>query len=292
MPGVGEAAKNKFGTLNQRKVLKISGQKKATDLKVLLTAAPKDLVKSYINIFHRAKLNLLTLDTAAFALIRSLVGNDPSALLMVDVGAVVTNIMVVVGGIPVLNRSTQVGGLTVTKAIASQLNISLDQAEQFKYDVGLGLNQTADPVPKIVETILTPLVDELKYTLANYQSQGRRPIEKVILTGVVREIEYGLESQKIRIGEVQVTTQRYPEYAYGDQLKIEGMLKKIPDDRQGYFSKEDIFALMLDAPTRLLKAHLNLIIANSIHIPLILYSTIMLVDNGVYGKMFVQEFTD
>ena len=68
--------------------------------------------------------------------------------------------------------------------------------------------------------------------------------EKVILTGVVREIEYGLESQKIRVGEVQVTTQRYPEYAYGDQLKIEGMLKKIPDDRRGYFSKEDIFALM------------------------------------------------
>src|SRR3989338_9882779 len=66
--------------------------------------------------------------------------------------------------------------------------------------------------------------------------------EKVILTGVVREIEYGLESQKIRVGEVQVTTQRYPEYAYGDQLKIEGMLKKIPDDRRGYFSKEDIFA--------------------------------------------------
>lgn len=172
-------------SLEKRNFLKISSPKtKGKYVKILLTAAPKDLVKKYINTFKAGGLNLLSLDTEAFALIRSLVGHDKTALMIVDIGSIVTNVLVVVNGVPILNRSIDVGGLTITKAIANSLNITLPRAEQFKYDIGMNPSQMGQGnVPKTIETALTPIIDELKYSLSLYRSQGQKNIEKIILTG-------------------------------------------------------------------------------------------------------------
>lgn len=168
----------------KRRFLKIVPEKKSKNIKILLTAAPKDLVKKYISIFRAAGLNLLSLDTESFALVRSLVGNDKSALMIVDIGSVVTNISVVVSGIPILNRSIDVGGLTITKAITNSLNVSLARAEQFKYDIGMNPQFSGQgSVPKTIETTLTPIIDEIKYSLNLYRNQGQKNIEKIILTG-------------------------------------------------------------------------------------------------------------
>jgi len=153
-------------------------------LKILLTAASKDLVKRYIEIFKTAGLNLLSLDTEQFALIRSLVGNDRSPLMIVDIGSVVTNVTIVSDNIPLLNRSIDIGGLTMTKAIANSLNISMSRAEQFKYDIGLSqANAGSGSVPKTIESTLTPIIDELRYSNNLFKNQSQKNIEKIILTG-------------------------------------------------------------------------------------------------------------
>ena len=171
--------------LRKKGFLKINNKQKAGRYtRVLLTAAPKDLVKSYVDIFKEAGLNLLSLDTESFSLIRSLVGNDKSGLMIVDIGSVVTNISVVVNNIPILNRSIDVGGLTVTKAVANSLNVTLQRAEQFKYDIGMNPKRMGQgSVPKTIETTLRPIVDELKYSLNIYKNQSQKSIEKIILTG-------------------------------------------------------------------------------------------------------------
>jgi len=175
--------KNRINSLRQRKFLKISS-KKTEDIKILLTAAPKDLVKKYIDIFKAAGLSLLSLDTEAFSLIRSLVGNDKSAIMIVDVGSAATSISVVGNGIPVLNRSIRVGGLAITKTIADSLKVSSEQAEQFKYDIGVDFNrQAGGGIPKLIESSIMPIIDEIKYSLNLYRGQGRKDIEKIILTG-------------------------------------------------------------------------------------------------------------
>lgn len=164
--------------------MKISANKSKKHSRILLTAAPKDLVKRYIDVFKNSGLNLLSLDTESFALIRSLVGNDKSPLMLVDIGSVVTNISVVANNVPILNRSIDVGGLTITKSIANSLNVSLSRAEQFKYDIGMNPDRVGQgSVPKTIETTLTPIVDELRYSLNIYKSQGQKSIEKIILTG-------------------------------------------------------------------------------------------------------------
>lgn len=154
-------------------------------LKILLTAAPKDLVQRYLEVFKEAKLNLVSLETESFALERALIGNDKSPIILIDVGAVATTISVVVDSVPLINRSIDIGGRTITKAIANSLNVDMDRAEQFKRDFGLAHtgNAGGDQIPKRIEFMVQAVVDEVKYVLNLYQSQGGSQIEKIVLAG-------------------------------------------------------------------------------------------------------------
>lgn len=151
--------------------------------KVLVTAAPKALVNKYLEIFKGAGLNLLSLETEAFAMSRALLGKDKQLTMIVDIGSITTDISIVDNGLPVLNRSIDVGGLTVTKAIAASLNISQDRAEQFKRDFGLVLGETKKGIPKTIEASLGPIINEVRYVFDMYRGQSSKGVERILLSG-------------------------------------------------------------------------------------------------------------
>ena len=113
---------------------KIEADNAASDknnVKILLTGAPRTLVKRYIEIFKNAQINLLSLETETFALIRSLLGNDKSTVMLVEIGAKTTSFTIIDRSIPILNRSVDIGGWTITKALSHSLNIGFDRAQRF-----------------------------------------------------------------------------------------------------------------------------------------------------------------
>jgi type IV pilus assembly protein PilM len=148
--------------------------------RILLTAASRNLVKRYVEIFRLANLQLLALETEAFALSRALVGKEEAPVMIIDTSAVTTDVIIIEKGIPVLNRSIDVGGVTITRAIANCLNIDFKRAEQFKRDIGL---TGSSKVPNMIEQTLKPVVEEISYSLKIYQEQTGQVVEKVILSG-------------------------------------------------------------------------------------------------------------
>ena len=156
-----------------------------SDQRILVTAAPKNLVSRYLQIFKEAGLKLLSLETEAFALARALIGNDQSIVMIADIGSITTDICVIEKGIPILNRSIDIGGLTITKAIANSLNVNLERAEQFKRDFGVSVNQddTQKGVNKTIANALSPIINEIKYVFDLFHSQSPEPIEKIVLSG-------------------------------------------------------------------------------------------------------------
>ncbi len=156
---------------------------KSKNYRILLTAAPKSLVARYIDIFKKAELNLLSLETESFALSRSLLGNDKSTVMIVDLGATTTDICVVEDGVPILNRGIDTGGEFITKSIMNSLNISLDRADQFKRDFGLSVSDSQKSVPAIIKKSLDFIINEIKYAFELYQRQGNNKIDKIILSG-------------------------------------------------------------------------------------------------------------
>lgn len=166
---------------------KIDSQDEAgskNNIKILLTGAPRSLVKRYIEIFKSAQINLLSLETETFALVRSLLGNDKSTVMIVEIGAKTTSFNIIEKSIPMLNRSIDIGGWTITRAIASSLNIGLERAEQFKYDLGISSYDSADnAIPKTIAESISPIVNEIKYALNLYQSKSNKQVDKIILSG-------------------------------------------------------------------------------------------------------------
>jgi len=157
----------------------------AKNAKVLLTGAPKTLVKKYISIFKEAKINLLSLETETFSLIRSLLGNDKSTIMIVDMGMSATDISIIDNHIPLLNRSIDIGGMTITKAISDNLNIGVERAEQFKYDLGISSIESgdSDTVPKAIIDIIDPIINEIRYMLNLFENKNNKKVEKIILSG-------------------------------------------------------------------------------------------------------------
>ena len=161
-----------------------AGSADANSLRVLLTAAPLNLVKKYQEIIRLSGLEFVSLETDAFALARALLGSDQTTTLLVDVGATVTHIYVVERGVPVVNRSVDIGGNTLTKSVAQVMNIDLRRAEQFKRDIGWVVGVEATGAPRAISTTFAPVLQEMKYVVEQYQQQNPAlRIEKVVLTG-------------------------------------------------------------------------------------------------------------
>ncbi len=156
---------------------------KSSSIRVLLTAAPRHMVEKYVNIFKTAGLNLISLETESFALARSIVGNDPSAVLVVDIGSLTTDITVVDNGIPVFSRSISVGGKTITRSVSSSMGIDEERAEQFKRDIGIGVGTEISGVEKVISQSFGSVVNEMRYLLDLQKESGFGSVEKVLLTG-------------------------------------------------------------------------------------------------------------
>lgn len=156
--------------------------KEEKNLKILVTAAPKALVAFYTAIFQRAGLELKELETEAFALERSLVGRDKSTAMVVDVGAERTNFFIIDESLPMMHRSTNIGGNTVSNILQKSLGVDKEDVEQIKQD----LSQIPDIDDEIFKTFVEPIVKEIGNAFEIYFSlngnKDRQP-EKIILTG-------------------------------------------------------------------------------------------------------------
>jgi type IV pilus assembly protein PilM len=161
----------------------------ANYIRVLVTGAAKSLVQKYIEIFKLAKIELIALDTEAFALIRALIGKDKSTVMIVDMGYIRTNLTIVEKGVPFLTRSINVGGAAVTKKIMEQLHLSKDEAERLKQDLGAmveGDPKSDEGLKTVLVSILQPLLNEIKYAAEIYTKMeltDSKRLEKIILTG-------------------------------------------------------------------------------------------------------------
>ena len=149
------------------------------NIKVLLTAVPKQITKNYMQVFELAGLNPEVGEIEALALIRSLIGNVPINCVIIDIGARSTGLNIIENGFLRLSRNLNIGGDTITDKIAQTLNISLFRAEQFKKDFGVS---NATFLPDAIRPVLSIIKNEVKQLLNIYNSQNIQP-EKILLVG-------------------------------------------------------------------------------------------------------------
>ena len=134
----------------------------AGQMEVLLVAARKELVNEYTSLVLEAGLKPAVIDVAAFALenMYSLYQDtvtEPVAL--VNVGAATVNINVLRNGASAFTRDVGMGGRAYTEEIQRALNVSYEEAEEFK--IGGGDRDRAAVVPEEVERVLSMVSENI-----------------------------------------------------------------------------------------------------------------------------------
>ncbi|HSX08907.1 MAG TPA: type IV pilus assembly protein PilM [Candidatus Saccharimonadales bacterium] len=173
-------------TLAWSKLRNFKGSLPEEKMQVLLVAAPKELIKRYQTILDLAGLSIASVETEILAVIRGLISakNAPTSLIA-NIGAMSTSLAIVQNGILVFNYSVPLGGVALTRAIASDFGLQVEQAEEYKRVYGLSDKNFGGKVGKAIQPILTSLLTEVKKAITFYTEQYKNesPISQLLLTG-------------------------------------------------------------------------------------------------------------
>ncbi|MBW3538232.1 type IV pilus assembly protein PilM [Candidatus Parcubacteria bacterium] len=162
----------------------LKSAKQHTD--VLMVAAPRAIVDSYIKLFDLLGLEVDSLETSLAAITRAMISANRSqrTSLVVDFGsksadlAIYDQVIRLTGTIPI-------GGDDLTEAMVKSLGISPDQAQEIKYKFGIGDSGMQSKIMEAIEGRLTTVVAEVKKVVKYYQerSEDKAEVGTLILTG-------------------------------------------------------------------------------------------------------------
>jgi type IV pilus assembly protein PilM len=175
----------------------------APQIDVIVVAARREMVSSFVEPIRRAGLQPLGVDLSAFGMIRALAGaGEPqdgaepaerpaAAVLYCSVGDV-TNLAVARGRSCLFTRVSSAGLEAISEALAGSLGLTAEHAAQWLTHVGLeapvdqveGDPQLVAEVRRALEDGVTTLLDELRLSLDYYGAQeAALPVERIVLCG-------------------------------------------------------------------------------------------------------------
>lgn len=152
--------------------------------RILLVAASRDMVDSFVDAARRARLRIRTVDLLPFALLRArtpmLAEGSAVTEAIVDVGSDVVSVVVHTDGVPRYVRMIPgVGGDSITAAVQQRYDWTWEDAERTKVYVGLPGHAHLDPSQV---TGLSPRTDGLDHAAQQVVDAAARDLAAEIGT--------------------------------------------------------------------------------------------------------------
>lgn len=156
-------------------------------VRLLLASAELSMLNTHLQAAELAGLRVMRVDPMPLALVRSigrtssLLEDQPSSEALVCVGAGVTTIVVHENGLPRFARFLTEGAGAATDAVALELGVDLDTAEDLKRRAGTGADEVADVA---VSRVVVRLVDDIDNSIRFHMSQESEvPVGRIVLAG-------------------------------------------------------------------------------------------------------------
>ena len=196
-------------------------------IEIVLASITKKYGESRLNTVEGAGLNVIAMEPDAFALARSLYPQDSQdAVLIIDMGANSTDLVITSGGSLRLARSIPTGGNTLVKAAEQNLSVDEKQAMQFVYKFGLIQDKLEGQVYKALTTTIDSLVNEIDKSIKFFTTRyNKQPVSKIIVTGrasVLPEFPVYLVNKTniaVEIGNAWLNT-NYPQASHNELMSV------------------------------------------------------------------------
>lgn len=199
-------------------------------LTVLLVAAHKEMINTFIEVLREAGLNPSAIDLKAFALPRSLIPlaelqaayEETEAVCLINVGAGITNITILKENVPRFARFLLRGGDDFVRNIVNRLDMQWEEAEAVRR--GKVVNPEAQ---EVLQQDIFGFVGEIRRSIDYYIAQTQeRAFRKVIVSGsgsltvnLIQEmnrglrlpVEIGKPLQNVQLGRLPYTPEELAE---------------------------------------------------------------------------------
>jgi len=155
---------------------------------VIIVAAKKDIVDGYTDAVKQVGYIPVIMDVDSFALETMYEENydfeDNEMAVLINIGASITNVNVVRGGMSIFTRDFTLAGNSITEAIQQKLGVTFEEAEKIKIE-GPGGNEAADK--EFRESLLhfaEPICSEIERSVDYFRSTyGGEYIKHVLVSG-------------------------------------------------------------------------------------------------------------
>jgi type IV pilus assembly protein PilM len=162
----------------------------AGQMDVLLVAAKKDMVNDYTEVITSAGLTPVVVDIDAFAVQNQFEINyevpRSETVVLINIGASVTNINVLANGVSTFTRDISIGGGQFTDAVQKALNVSYDEAEALKLGGGGADSDAVVPqeVERVLQTESEAIANEVQRSLDFYAATSADAhLARIFLSG-------------------------------------------------------------------------------------------------------------
>ncbi len=164
--------------------------------RIMIVAAPTDIVMNYYNMFSKAGTNISVMDHTPLALWRVCFGMgeaEKGTAAAIDIGAAYTNIIVVKDQRLMFSRTLTVGGDIITRSMAETYNMDFEEAQTYKEEKGKILSSEEAAMAFSPEDMqidfslrdgLSELTREIRRSIEYFNSQsGGIPVERLVFSG-------------------------------------------------------------------------------------------------------------
>ena len=220
------------------------------NMKVLLVAAQRDMIQTFVDALGGAGLYPVSIDVKSFAMMRSLIPRLPAfpseeqaseateTICLLNVGAGVSNMIIVEDGLPDFVRIMLFGGNDFTRAIADGMGISEEDAEVLKVSLNepepIGAGQSAvearakrGKAEELLKNRIASFVREVRRSIDYCLDQtGCKAPEAIVVSGrgalikglreelektLAISVKTGLPLQNVKVGKMRI-----PEAEFAD----------------------------------------------------------------------------
>jgi type IV pilus assembly protein PilM len=204
-------------------ILNLTDEGGAKRINVLLVAAKKELINEHLELVRGAGLVPEIVDVDSFALFNCYEQSQHPApdevIVLVDIGAEITNINIYQDGLSHFARDINIGGETITAAVQQKLGMGFQEAEQLKYTDGVpvvhrpergGAEDTADSSfidsiqgavdqmtgddlgddsvesqsSRVIKGAMNTLLGEVRRSLQFFENQvSGKPVTRMVISG-------------------------------------------------------------------------------------------------------------
>ncbi|MEX0934196.1 MAG: pilus assembly protein PilM [Candidatus Saccharimonadales bacterium] len=161
----------------------VSSDTNQAEVDVLVVGANENVISKYVDLMNYLELELVALEIDTLALARSVVTNEDSAVVALDLGYNNASMSVVFRRLPREVASVNMGGEVFINMVAQSFNVDRDEGQQFVKEFGVSLDKFDGQVLKAIEPGLAEIMDKISQISLDFTTKNKTKIAKVVLLG-------------------------------------------------------------------------------------------------------------